>query len=237
MKDVERHILGDWSRLGILWNVPASRRTPDVESLIVRSLALIPDNSRMLVLLSSWLSVFWRCVGRDRLLRLAFSVSAEEQAALGIVLETTNSWLPAPIFAGLLKRLTPVEPPRPLFNSYRARPALARLAELESSPIARRWGLWCLPVERKINGIRPTKWVLDKNPALKSRALFKGSLKTSILAALDATGALPVGPTTLARNCGVTRKAVYDALDDLRFAGMLRPMGPTSSLHGVGRTT
>ncbi len=84
-----------------------------------------------------------------------------------------------------------------------------------------------------MNAIRPTKWVLDKNPALKSRALFKGSLKTSILAALDAAGALPVGPTTLARNCGVTRKAVYDALDDLRFAGMVCPTGPTSSLHGV----
>jgi len=237
VKDAERHILADWSRLGILWNVAASRRTPDVESLIVRSLALIPDNSRMLVLLSSWLSVFWRCVGRDRLSQLALSVSTEEQAALGLVLETTNSWLPASIFAGSLKRLAPVEPPRPLFNSYRARPALARLAELEASSIARRWGLWCLPVERKMNGIRPTEWVLDKNPALKGRALFKGSLKTSILAALDAAGALPVGPTTLSRNCGVTRKAVYDALDDLRFAGMVRPVGPASSLHGVMQDT
>jgi hypothetical protein len=93
------------------------------------------------------------------------------------------------------------------------------------------------PVERKTNGIRPAKWVLDKNPALKSRALFKGSVKTSILAALDAAGALTVGPTTLARNCGVTRKAVYDALDDLRFAGMVRPMGPTNSVHAVTHDT
>jgi len=175
----------------------------------------------MLVLLSTWLSMFWRCVDRDRLLRLASSAPAAEQATLGIVLGTADSWLPAPVFAGLAARLTPVQPPRPLFDSYRARPALARLAELEASPVSRRWGLWCLPIGRKPNAIRQTEWVLNKNPTLRTRALFKGSLKTSILAALDAAEATPVGPTALALECGVTRKAVYDALQDLRFAGAL----------------
>jgi hypothetical protein len=106
-----------------------------------------------------------------------------------MMLETADSWLPAPVFARLTARLAPVVPARPLFSSYRARPALARLAEPEASAVSQRWGLWCLPIERKPNGVRQAQYVLDKNSSLKTRALFKGSLKTSILAALDAAGA------------------------------------------------
>ncbi len=52
------------------------------------------------------------------------------------------------------------------------------------------------------------------------RSLFKGSLKTSLLAALDGSS-VDIGITNLATQCGVTRKAVYEAMDDLSFSGLI----------------
>jgi hypothetical protein len=221
MSEGEREILADWSRLGMLWNVPASARTPDVEALMVQSLQLIRQNPRMLVLLCSWLAIFWRCVGRDRLLQLARGASPEDQATLGIMLATADQWIAPAVFASRLRHLEPLAPPRPLLDADRDRPALARLARLEASSISRSWGLWSLPVQQKPEAIRPVSWVQANNPLLRTRALFKGSLKTSLLASITAARASQISATDLARQCGVTRKAVYDALEDLRFAGLL----------------
>ena len=80
------------------------------------------------------------------------------------------------------------------------------------------WGLWCLPIEPKLNAIRPSSWVLKTNPALRMRSLFKGSLKTSLLSALEALDPSAATVTALSRQCAVTRKAVYEALNDLQFS-------------------
>ena len=216
----ESHILAAWARLGIAWNIPPARQTPHMETLLVQSMAFIPSNARLAVLIANWLSVYWRCVGRDSLRGLAQHASPRDQATLGILLDTADQWLPTPIFRGLTRRLSPMATPQPLLLTDQTRPALARLAELEASPISRHWGLWCLPIEPKRNAIRPSSWVLKTNPALRFRSLFKGSLKTSLLSALETLDPSAATVTALSRQCHVTRKAVYEALDDLQFSGM-----------------
>lgn len=218
----ESQILAAWARLGIAWNIPPARQTPHLETLLIQSMAFVPTNARLPVLLANWLSVYWRCVGRDSLRTLAQSASPRDQATLGLLLDTADQWLPTPVFRGLTQTLIPVANPEPLLLADQARPALARLAEIEASPISRRWGLWCLPIEPKPDAIRPPSWVLKTNPTLRMRSLFKGSLKTSLLSALEtlAPAAAPATVTTLARHCAVTRKAVYEALADLQFSGM-----------------
>jgi len=218
MSESEADILAAWSRLGVTWNVPPAPPTPDVEHLIVKSLALIPTNPRMAVLLASWLAVYWRCVGRDRLLVIARKATSRDQATLGLVLETVDTWVP--VFNSVVRDLPPMETPVPLLERDRQRPALTRLAELEASTLSKRWGLWSLPIERRSNAIRPVSWVFEANPALGVRSLFKGALKTSLLAVLSAQSTQP-GITSLATQCGATRKAVYEALADLSFSGLI----------------
>lgn len=159
---------------------------------------------------------------RDSLRHLAEQLSPRDQATLGLLLGTADQWLPTPVFGGLTRHLRPMATPQPLLLTDQTRPALARLAELEASPISRRWGLWCLPIEPKPDAIRPPSWVLKTNPTLRARSLFKGSLKTSLLSALETLtpSAAPATVTTLARRCAVTRKAVYEALADLQLSDM-----------------
>jgi hypothetical protein len=231
MMDTPQDILARWARLGIAWNVPPSRRSPDVELLIAQSMDMVPENPRLLVLVASWLSVYWRCVGRDRLRSLASACPARQQATLGLLLETVDDWLATPVFPGLCARLARLSPPEPLFRSDCDRPALRHLIELEATLLSRRWGLLCLPIEQKLDAIRPVSWVLKQNPVLRTRSLFKGALKTSLLASLGPHGSAS-SMTQLARECGVTRKAVYDAMEDLTFAGLTaqpRLTGPTTS--------
>lgn len=218
MSPSDRDILAGWSRLGIAWNVPPADSTLDVERLLLRSLSEVPGNARMIVLVASWLSVYWRCVGRDRLAVLAQAATVREQATLGVLLETVDEWLPTAVFTGLRGELARMDEAEPLLRMDRQRPALARLAELEASAVSRRWGLWCLPIERKLEAVRPADWTWHINPALRIRSFFKGALKTSLLSAMDAREGGKLSITGLARECGVTRKAVYDAMEDLQFS-------------------
>jgi DNA-binding GntR family transcriptional regulator len=55
----------------------------------------------------------------------------------------------------------------------------------------------------------------------KSRSL--SALKTSLLGALMAGEGSPLVIARLADECGVTRRAVYEALGDLNFSGLIRP--------------
>ncbi len=55
---------------------------------------------------------------------------------------------------------------------------------------------------------------------------LQSALKTSLLSALHAAGRRECGISELAEECGVTRKALYDALEDLRFAGLLSARRP-----------
>jgi hypothetical protein len=176
MKLIEDDLLADWARLGVLWNVPASSRIPDVECLIIDSLSFVRGNARLLVLMTTWLSIFWRLVDRERLLSLAVAASPFEQATLGLVLETAQQWVTSPVFAVVTSKLAPLTSPRPLFEADQGRPALTRLAELEASAIARRWGLWCMPILQKPKVLRPESWVLDANPLLARRAEAKPSV-------------------------------------------------------------
>lgn len=85
--------------------------------------------------------------------------------------------------------------------------------------MARSWGLFARTFDAKPEAIRPAAWIMEHNPVLLERALFKGTLKTSLLAIFHAGG--DTSTSGLARACGVTRKAVYDALADLRFCQLV----------------
>jgi hypothetical protein len=216
----QRFILSQWSCLGIAWNVPPCRGTPDVEELICRSMPLVPTNPRILVMVASWLLRYWRCVGRDRLKVLAQQTSARDRATMGLMLETVDGWLASAVFRTVYQDLATLAPSEPLLNADRERPALRHLIQVEASAMSRRWGVLCLPFEQKLDAIRPDSWVFEHNPRLRVSSLFKGALKTSLLAALGRPGA-KISVTRLARECGVTRKAVYEAMDDLAFSGVM----------------
>jgi hypothetical protein len=230
----EQGIVADWSRLGITWNVPPARRTPDVELLVINSLDVVPANPRMLVLMASWLAIYWRCVGRDRLLSLARKTTPRRQATLGLLLETVNGW--EPVFGLMIRQLQPLETGEPLLDHDRGQASLTRLAELEASAISKRWGVWCQPIERRDNAIRPPSWVFRVNPSLRLCSLFKGSLKASLLSAIAAKPG-EFGITSLATQCGVTRKAVYEAVDDLIFSELVSKDKNVCTIAGVGMRT
>lgn len=71
-------VLSDWARLGILFNVPAGRRTPDLERLLIRTAEEMPHNARLLPAVLTWLTRNERLVARHRLAQTAKDVEPAE---------------------------------------------------------------------------------------------------------------------------------------------------------------
>ena len=225
----------DWARLGVLFNCRASRRTPDLEHLLLDTARACPDNARLLPLVVTWLAKYGQFVARHRLKRLVQTeLEPEHSATLGLIVEEA-------VTAGGTRELLivsevcePRGPAGPLSRAQRAEASLVEVAKRHASEASARWGAWAPPVEPKPDAIRPVSWLLEHNPELRERIIRKGDLRVSIIETLrrDIPGGSAPSEVALANLSGATRAAVRKALAALHLEGVVTVGGDAPNERG-----
>jgi hypothetical protein len=223
MRDPLQKVLADWAKLGVLYGLSPARRTPDLETLLLRTAGVLQTFARLLPTTVTWLVQYERLVCRHRLARMAGDITeVEVSAALGLLLDLARQHTQSDHLNIAIAVCRPADKDRPLFAVDRRSAAFQRLAEAQASTTSQRWNLWTPEPALKPDVIRPASWLMKRNPALRYRAIFGGNLRASILATLLADPEAGRSESALARACGVTRKAVREALDHLAFCGLVR---------------
>jgi hypothetical protein len=218
-----KSVLMRWRKLGVAFNVASADSTPDIERLLVDTAVVLPENARLFSAVISWLCRNYRLVCRHRLSGFAEQISdSAASAVLGLVLDIVKSRIATDHFNIIIKKCRPLKKPIPLFVVDRSSESLAAMAQAAADEVCVKWGLWCQAVQLKDDVIRPLDWILAENPALRNRAIFNGNLRASILQTLVYDRQAGNSESALARCCGVTRKAVREALDHLEFCQMVR---------------
>ena len=222
MHDLLKKVLLDWTTLGVLYGASPAHKTPDIEVLLLRTVELLPTFARLLPTTVTWLVQYERLVCRHRLSRMSGEVAdTNTSAALGLLLDFVRQHTQSDHLNIVIASCRASEHPEPLFAVDQQSDALVRLAEDHTSDISRRWGLWTAEPVLKSDAIRPTNWLMKRNPALRYRAIFGGNLRASVLACLLADPDAGRSESALALACGVTRKAIREALEHLEFCGMV----------------
>jgi hypothetical protein len=207
-----------WARLGALFNVKPSSRTPDIECLLLDTARVIPQRARLFAMSASWLVHYHRLVCRHRLAALVDTLhEPATSATIGYLLSTVRHCTHTDHLNLVLKRCEPLGTPMPLYDAYRRSSALTAIAKDMCDPLAQPWGLFAPPERLYDDALRPGNWIMRHNPSLRRRALFNGQLAASILVTLEADPATGQSESALARACGATRCAVRDALDHLEL--------------------
>lgn len=213
-----------WARAGVLLNCTPSRRSPDLERLLLDTARRCPENARLLPLAATWLVEYGQFVARHRLRRLAIDeLEAGHRPALGLLID-------AAVAHGATRELLvvsdvcgPAAEPGPLSLVERSSPVLRAVSERNASELSRRWGVWAPEVEPKFDAVRPAPWLLARNPDYRDRIARKGDLRVSILETLrrDAPGHMLPSEVALTRLSGATRTAVRKALVSLQREGLV----------------
>ena len=215
-------ILAHWNRLGIMFNVRPAEETADIEKLLVETAAILGQNARLLPALVSWLCKYYRLVCRHRLAKLVSEVdNPETLAGLGFMLSCVKDEISTDHFNVVIKRCKKLETPLPLFYFDRKSKSMLELSRSNSCDLAEQWGLWCDEVELRDDIIRNAQPVMELNPTLKFRALFGGQLKASVLETIIYDPQSASSEVALARACGVTRKALREAVEHLEFCQLV----------------
>ncbi|MBT3279648.1 MAG: hypothetical protein HN909_06955 [Phycisphaerales bacterium] len=210
--------LSRWVRLGAMFGVGPCAEEPDLDELIVDSASVMQRMPRLHAVMVSWLIRYGELTCRHRLARMARQISSPLQsAALGFSLSYAKEHSRSDHFNLVLEACAPLKTPEPLFDVYRENGQLRQMAAQSSSLLAIRWGLWSPEERLSDDAIRPAKWIMNCNPSLQLRALFRGKLPASILATLQHTPEAGHSESALARALGVTRRATREALDHLEL--------------------
>ncbi len=216
-------VLKCWSKLGANFNVSPIKNTPDIEQLLIDTARVLPENARLLSVATSWLCKNYRLVCKHRLGELAARiVEPQTSAALGLLLDVAKSTANIDHFNIAIKKCNALKTPEPLFAVDRSNRQLAEIAKTSSCKMGIKWGLWCQEVQLRDDVLRPLDWIMNENSQLKNRAIFNGNLRASILETLAHDRQTGQSESILARCCGVTRKALREALDHLEFCQMVR---------------
>ncbi len=215
--------IADWTRLGILFGTRPRPRTPDLERLLIDTTRHAPQNARLFTQAVSWLARYDSFVARHRLKRLAQTrLDDTTRPALGLLLDLAirhGASRGLNLAADVCGR---ADPPRPLFSVADKSPARRRFAETTASPPSKARGLWAQTVELRTDTLRPTSWILKKNPCFRNRAVRKGDLRSTILETLrhDVPDGRLDSERALVDLCGANRPAVRASLDDLALEGL-----------------
>jgi hypothetical protein len=216
-------VLMQWSKLGAAFNVRPASSTPDIERLLVDTARVLPENGRLFSVVVSWLCRNYRLVCRHRLAGFAGRIEdVQSSAVLGLVLDVVKAKVGIDHFNIAIKQCKPLKDPMPLFVVDRSCESLAAMAKDSSSEVGRKWGVWCDDVQPKDDVLKSSNWIMSENLGLKNRAVFNGNLRASILETLLYDQQAGQSESALAKCCGVTRKAVRQALDHLEFCQMIR---------------
>ncbi len=221
MTDLER-ILSQWVRLGAMFNVSPARKTPDIEQLLIDTTSFVPSFARLHAMTISWLVRYHRLICRHRLAVLAGRIDAPESSAiLGYILTVARQHSRSDHFNLAIKACRALLKPQPLFDVYRRNPAMIKLAKQQADPLSLPWGLLAPPERLYDDAIRPSEWILSKNPSLKLRATFGGQLAASILVTLSDDPDAGSSESALSRTCRATRSAIRDALEHLELCRLI----------------
>jgi hypothetical protein len=145
----------------------------------------------------------------------------KQSAALGFTLSLARKQSGSDHFNYAIKRCRPLAEPQALFEIDRQNEKLIELAKRYSCELGKQWGVWAQEERLYDDAIRPTDWIMQKNPSLKTRAVFGGKLQASILATLEVSPQAGRSESALARACLATRKAIRDALDHLELCQLV----------------
>lgn len=214
----------DWARVGVLFGCEPSRRTPDLERLLIDTARKCPDNARLLPLAVTWLVEYGQFVARHRLKRLVQTeLEPEPQAILGLLIEEAVRLGATRELLIVSEECFPLLPAVPLSRVQRDQASLAHVSERRASDVSQKWGVWTPPVELKPDAVRPVTWLLDQNTEYRERIIRKGDLRVSIIETLrrDVPGQIVASEAALSRLSGATRAAVRKALDALRLEGLV----------------
>ncbi|MBW8016716.1 MAG: hypothetical protein FVQ82_11055 [Planctomycetes bacterium] len=217
-----KSVLMQWSKLGAAFNIKAANTTPDIEQLLIDTAMVLPQNARLFPVAVTWLCKNYRLVCRHRLAGLAARIDdPQTSAALGLLLDTVKSKIDIDHFNIVIKKCKTFKEPQPLFEVDRTNRKLAAMAKTTSCELGIKWGLWSPEPQLKEDTLKPTDWIMNENTKLINRAIFNGNLRASILETLTYDKQAGQSESALARYCGVTRKALRDALDHLEFCRMI----------------
>jgi hypothetical protein len=193
---------------------------------LLDTVRLMPRFSRLFIVAATWLHAYGDTVAKHRLRRLINDeLEPEHQPALGLLLDTAQQGTHPKEFESILKHLRPADPERAIFDASRLIKGIEEYTRRDASQLARKWGLWALPIKFKLDALRPAVWVMSRYPELRARADFRGDLRASVLASLrydDGAGESESGLAVLA---GGSRSQVRSALRNLAMTGrvVVRP--------------
>ena len=206
--------------MGCGFNAQPSAETPDIERLMLDTARVMPQMSRLLIMGATWLHLYGDAVARHRLARLiSDELEPQHHATMGLFLDIAQQGTHPHRFESITRELPPAATPRALFDVYRELPGMSDRALQRASAISLRWGLWCEPVEWKMNAMRPARWIMQHNPSLLTRADFRGDLRASVLESLRHDADSGASELSLARASGGSRTQVRAALDNLEMTG------------------
>lgn len=224
MPSILEDILTRWACIGAALGVAQANRTPDLERLIIDTAHALPESAHLLRIAANWLAFYPYFVARHRLARLVGDVESDTRSRLGLLLDAAVSLKKTAHFNDVIRRCRPAakrRDPQPLLLVQRRHEVWRRVAERESSPLGRRWGYWCQPVQLKRDAIRPARWITLHNPDYVERAVFGGDLRLTILIELREDPTAGESELALARRCGAQRAAVRHSLDLLEAANLV----------------
>jgi hypothetical protein len=226
-KDDTRRIASQWARLGAMFNTPPANENVDVERLLLDTARHTAGNSRLLILAVTWLAKYGQFVAKHRLARLIrHELQAEARPTLGLILDLARqkSANNSHRFNRAIDACGHALDHQPLLDIDRRNEFFIQAARKSASALSLKWGRWMADFELKEDAIRPPSWIIQNNPSLQWRADFKGDLRASILAELDANPESGESESELARACGAARAAVVEAVDKLELSGRARRM-------------
>lgn len=226
-------VINQWTRVGVAFDTPVAARSPDLERLIIHTAQCLPQDPQLFIGAASWLSTYPLFVAKQRLEALIRQTTTfVHRSELGLLLSTVQQVSGTKHFKDTIALCEPADPSRPLYDVAHHLLAWRRAAEVEASPLSKRWGLWCQPFELKHDAIRPASWVIRHNTTYFDRAVFRGDLRLSLLLALRQEPSLGISELHLSKMCGVHRSAVRHALEGLEQACYVRRES-SGKRHGI----
>jgi len=220
--DKLHHVITRWARLGILFNTATAKREVDIERLLLETARCAHASSRLFILAVTWLTQYGQYVAKHRLTRLIRQeLQAEHQPTMGLLLDLSREKSDANShrFNQAIQACGAAIDQRPLFDIDRLNDFFIRTARQNASALSIKWGRWMADFELKLDAIRPASWIIRHNPTMQWRADFKGDLRASILASLEADPDSGASESELARACNATRAAIVDAVGKLELSG------------------
>ncbi|MDQ3389605.1 MAG: hypothetical protein M3483_08890 [Gemmatimonadota bacterium] len=213
-------ISAEWARVGGGFAVTPAEHPVVIEDLLVRSAKQAPADYRLFFVAATWLGVHHHLVDMRRFGRELDAVRGLPSAVAGAMISVANQIAKSPRLEAAERHCDPLSEPRPLFDRVAQNPLLSEFTRQNALPVFSRWGLWHDEVSLKMSAVKPARWILERCPELRVRALIGASLEGEIVEALLEE---PHTVAELARTTKATYASTHDATARLAARGLVEP--------------